>query len=183
MISFPNGDRMPWQTYRDMMLGKVSPMAAVDAMRRGPQGALDAMPRRTRAHAWDQEPTTRSSSLSPQYCDATRKYLGDNGVDPSDVERIMEVLSRYQAAANGEDAETLPTTLGTLSRTSRSDAYPSGQLPGGAPAPGGAQDNMHTKPWAFDSYGNLRQPPPSMTVRQRDDFNKRFPQARHIRTL
>jgi hypothetical protein len=146
-------------------------MAAVAAMRREPQGALDASPRRrTRAHAWDQGEPNAGGRLTPEYCRATRQYLGDNGVDPDDVERLMALLSPYESETNG-DAVNLPQTLGTMTRNGGS-IKDQGTLPNGDPAPGGAQD-WARRPWAFDGYGNYR---PLHRPR-------RFPEASHIKVI
>jgi hypothetical protein len=87
-ITFKDGQSVPWPTYREIMLGRLSPQAAVARLRREPAGALDAaLPRR---QARDQ-----GGKLSQPYCDATEKFLGDNGVDPDDVEAVMGILGKY----------------------------------------------------------------------------------------
>jgi hypothetical protein len=116
----------------------------------------------------DQEPNN-GGRLSRQYCDATQKFLGDNGLDPDDVSTVMEVLNRYRDEAEDQAANERH-----------------GLLPGpvhggtgwrGDPAPGGAQDR-----YAYDSYGN-RRPRVVFSQRENDAFAKRFPELAHIRVL
>ena len=101
-IKFQDGGRMDWNLYRRMMNGEISPQAAVARTRREPAGAYDAaMPRRRVAR--DQE----GGKLSQPYCDATRKFLGDNGVDPDDVAAVMRILDQYVEEPPAEDEENL----------------------------------------------------------------------------
>ena len=100
-IRFPDGRTMPWDLYRRLMLGEISPWAAVEATpQRNPGGALDAAPRWL---ARDQEePPNGRRGLSQAYLRATSQYLIDHGVEPEDIDAVIELLARYATENNGE---------------------------------------------------------------------------------
>jgi hypothetical protein len=165
-VQFKDGNAMAWPAYRSIMLGEISPQAAVAAMRREPAGALDAaLPRR---QARDQE----GGKLSQPYCDATRKFLGDNGMDPDDVAAVMEILDRYVEQAPAEDEENLKM------RPDRPIGI------GGPRGPVGAADRRRFALDELDQFGRPHSNPATpMSVGGPRGFTDRFPDAAKIRTL
>jgi hypothetical protein len=165
-ISFKNGERLPWPVYRDFMLGNIGPSAlAAQTRRREPAGALDAaLPRR---QARDQN----VGRLSQPYCDATRKFLGDNGVDPDDVEAVMTILGKY-SEEQAEDSENLTMA-------------PRKQIPVGGPRGpvGSAQDRSLA--WSdLDVYGQPRNNPVRpLPLSGNDQFSERFPDTSRLKVV
>jgi hypothetical protein len=164
-IKFADGQRMPWMTYRAMMANEISPFKAVAATRRSRAAYDAALPRRV---ARDQN----GGRLSQVYCDATEKFLGDNGVDPDDVAGIMKVLSRYIEEPAAEDEENLEM------------ADPK-RVPVGPPRGpvGSAQDRR----FALDELDQFGQPRRNLATPMPlgggdKGFAERFPDAARIRT-
>jgi hypothetical protein len=101
--------------------------------------------------------------LTQPYCDATRKYLGDNGVDPDDVAKVMAVLNPYIA----EPAEDENLAM-------RDDPK---VVVGGPRGAVGAQDR-HLALDQLDQYGRPRSllaTPVSLSGSR--GFAERFPEA------
>jgi hypothetical protein len=68
-----------------------------------PVGALDAaLPRR---RARDQ-----GGMLTPEYCDATKRYLAAAGLPDEDLDAVGEILDRYVSEMPAEDEENLGLT-------------------------------------------------------------------------
>jgi hypothetical protein len=157
---------MPWNTYRAMMTNEISPFKAVSAAVREPAAAHDAaLPRR---HARDQA----GGRLSQAYCDATEKFLGDNGVDPDDVAGIIKTLSQYIEEAPAEDEENLRMREEDRIRV------------GGPRGPVGAADRRRMALDELDQNGQPRRNLATAMSLGGDDrgFSRRFPRADRIRT-
>jgi len=149
---------MPWDAYRRLMLGELSPWAACAASPRNPGGAYDAAPR------WlgrdQEEPQTGRRGLSGAYVRATSKFLADAGVEPQDIDAVVEILAQY-ATNDEENGETADQRRGLM------------------PHLAGAADAARSR-LAYDAYGNLRPRPRPMSERQKADFEKRFPGVSRI---
>jgi hypothetical protein len=122
-----------------MMLGEISPQAAVARMRRSPEpaGALDeALPRR---RARDQN----GGKLDGSYCRATDQFLRSSGLPDEDVEAVMQIL--------GKSAEEEPAAEDSEEMAMRPDPKIG---VGGPRGPGGASDRR----FALDQYDQFGRP-------------------------
>jgi hypothetical protein len=170
-IKFRDGQRVPWPIHRAIMLGELSPQAAVAQMRREPAGAYDQAFRRGARDQIRDRPQN-GGGLSQVYCDATRKFLADNALDPADIDAVMSVLSKYTEEPPAGDEENPEMPEGKRVRV------------GGPRGPVGASDRRHMALDQFDQFGQPRSNPATPMPLGGDDrgFSRRFPDAARIRT-
>jgi hypothetical protein len=179
-IKFGDGHQMPWDSYRRMMKGEISPFKAVAETRRQPAAArarptmaLDAAPRwQARDQAppaakWDQQ---NGGRLSRVFVDATNNYLRDQGLSDEDCQTVAAVLKKYLGEA--EDAENLDRPDQQQIRV------------GGPRGPVGARDRR----LALDEYDQFGRPRRLLATAQplggdARGFAARFPGAERIRTV
>jgi len=129
---------------------------------RNPGGALDEMPRRL-GRDQEGEPPGSRRGLSREYLNATSKFLAEAGLDPNEIDSVVEILAA-RVTDNGQEGG------GT-----------SDQRRGLMPHLAGAADAARRL--AFDAYGNRRQRPRPMSTRQRERFEQRFPGASRIKVI
>lgn len=141
-----------------------------------PGGAYDARPSWARPGDARLARDQNTGKLGGAYCRATDQYLRESGLDPKDVETVMEVLGRYQD--DGEDQDPTIAIGGTR-----------GQVGRGQVEPGGSQDAMRQ---AADAAAQalLRSSrslaaDAKMTQRDREGrgFAGRFPDAAKIKVI
>jgi hypothetical protein len=159
-VTFKDGQSMAWPLYRQMMLGDLSPQAAVAQTRREPAGAYDAaMPRR---RARDQN--ANSGRLTPEFYRANLSYLAQNGVPDDVVQQIAGLLGAHVREEPAEDSEPL-------------EMAPEKTLKiGSARGPVGAADRRLAY-GDLDQHGRPRSNPATAMPLGGDDrgFTQRFP--------
>jgi hypothetical protein len=109
----------------------------------------------------DQEPAGR---LSGAYCRATDKFLRDAGLDPDDVDAVMNLLAPYKEV-EAEDGG--PGYRASVQWPGSQDALRRRQIAQDALLP------VHLRRW----------PTPAMTSRQQAAYEARFPGAAEIKVL
>jgi hypothetical protein len=181
-VTFKDGQKMDWPLYRELMLGKLSPQAAVARSRREPAGAYDAaLPRR---QARDQN----GGRLDGPYVRATAEYLRAAGLAQEDLDAIGKILDRYvDEAEPAEDSEQLRATK-PLRDPATGLELPEEEtikVGGQRNRVGGAQDRRRFALDELDQYGRARNNPVTAMPLGGDDrgFSRRFPGAERIRTV